>query len=140
MFLTGNDKKYIKKYDLNMSYEEDKKIFNKYGGLWAIYSCTDSIVLNRIERECIQDISFYYKSNNDYIFLGKYDKYGVYNKNQELIFQNPFANNFIGYIDIVLEDPFYTGQYAYEDGTRPGGFEPYTKITINFLEDSIEIK
>jgi len=132
--------KIIKEYELDLSYETDKEILNNYGGLWLIYAYSDSIILNQSERKSIKEISFYYKRNNNYIFLGKYNKYGIYNNKEELIFINPYADYFIGYIDTILEDPFYLGQYAYEDGKRPGGFEPYVKVFLNFQKNSIDIK
>ena len=85
---------------------------------------------NQFERTPIETISFYYESDNNYFFLGKYDKYGIYNKNQELIYCNPYTESFIGYTEDILEDPFYTGQYVNEDRFGPGAFEPYVNIQI----------
>lgn len=139
LIFAKENRMFLKQYDLNPIYEMDSKILKEYGNLWAIYYLSDPITVNGSERTPIEEISFYYKSNDNFIFLGKYDKYGVYDKTQKLLFKNPYSNSFIGYIEIILEDPFYTGQYAFEGKFGPGGFEPYVKLKIDFSDDTLSI-
>ena len=139
--LSSEEKKWmIKQYVLDEDYEQDKIILEKYGNLWAIYSLAETIIINNREEKPIKELSIYYFRNNNYYFMGKYDKNGIYNKDSKLIYKNPFVQNFIGYSDSILEDPFYTGQYAYEKKIGPGAFEPFVKIQINIQDDSIEVK
>lgn len=142
LFLYSFDKNKIQiiQYELDAKYQIDKEILENYGNLWAIYTLSEEIYINRYKRLPIKEISFYYKSNNDFIFLGKYNKNGIYNNFDELIFINPYSEKFIGYIENILIDPFYTGVYAYEQENRPGGFEPYAKIEIDFKNNSIRLK
>ena len=130
----------IKHYSLDEKYEIDKKILQNFGNISAIYIYSNQIIVNGSERTPIETISFYYESDNNYFFLGKYDKYGIYNKNQELIYCNPYTESFIGYTEDILENPFYTGQYVNEDRFGPGAFEPYVNIQIDFQNNTITLK
>ena len=139
LFIIATEER-IKQYSLDTKYEIDKKILQNLGNISAIYTYSNQIIVNGSERAPIETISFYYKSNNNYYFLGKYDKYGIYNKNQELIYSNPYAESFIGYTENILEDPFYTGQYVNEERFGPGAFEPYVNIQIDFQNVTITLK
>lgn len=141
VFLSSAEKKQplIIQYDLDPKYKMDREILEKYGNLWGIYTLSEEICINRSNRVPVEEISFFYRNNNNFIFLGKYNKLGIYNNANELIFDNPYSENFVGYIENVLVDPFYTGVYAYENENSLGGFEPYTKIEIDFQNNSIKL-
>ena len=133
------NKMILRQYELDETYEQDKEIITTYGNLWAIYSLSDTIRINNREETPIKEISFYYLKNNNFYFLGKYNKNGIYDKESELIFKNPFSEQFIGYTESILEDPFYTGQYAYEQKIGPGGFDPFVVTRIDFKRNSIVV-
>jgi|GEM_PF-6541689 len=136
----------LKQIDLDMEYSLDKEIYNNYGNLWISYQISDkSYKLYGGEWTPIPIIEIYYKKNNNYLYLGKIDTSGIYDKDNKLICENILLSQRyegytpIGMTDDSLIDPFQTGQFLLNKEGEFGGLDPYARVTINFKTNSLEL-
>lgn len=136
----------LKQIDLDMEYSLDKEIYNNYGNLWIGYQISEkSYKLFGGEFTPIPIIEVYYKKNNNYIYLGKIDTSGIYDKDNKLICENILLSQRfegdtpLGMTENSLIDPFHTAQYVLTKEGNFGGLDPYARITINFKTNSLEL-
>lgn len=134
----------LKQIELDSQYKLDKEILENYGNLWICYQFSNKTYqLYGSEWIPIRFIEIYYKNNTDFVFIGKIDVNGIYDKNNELICKNILLKNrFYGYTPLglterSLTDPFYTGQYLLNTQNEFGGLDPYASISIDFDINSI---
>lgn len=134
----------LKQINLDSNYKLDKQIIDNYGNLWIAYKENDeSFVKNGKNKQGIQTVELYYKKSSDYIFLGKLNVDGIYDSNNNLLCRNIiFYERFndlkpLGYMEEILQDPFYTGQYYLRNGLSYGALEPYAFLSIDFEKNTI---
>lgn len=136
----------LKQINLDMNSSLDNQIKNTYGNLWITYQLSEEkYQLFGSVWTPVTLIEVYYKRENNFIYIGKIDIQGIYDKNNNLICKNVLlAEDFDGYTPLglteeSLEDPFYTAQYLLNDENDFGGLDPYATITINFETNSLEV-
>ena len=126
--------------------ERDEEIYQEirshYGNFWIrAYRSAEEFEFYSKKHFYVKEIQYFYKTDNKYIYLGKADKSGVFDKENKLLKECPPLNNYevLGFTEYILRSPFYLGMYILNKG-KYGSLDPYTIPFINFKDNTIAVK
>ena len=106
---------YMQEVDFeNSDWETGQKIYEQYGKLYLKYQKLN-ISYNEYGTISfpITQLFYYYKNNDDFVYMGKVDMQGIYDKDDKLLLAMPENENFIGLASsVVFEDPFSINFFA----------------------------
>ena len=124
-----------------------KEILEHYGNLWISYKQADETFFSWGKKNYpILVINFYYKKNDKYVFLGKIDTDGIYDKDENMLCGNTLKKDrfkeyeVLGYSELSLNYPFDSSQYYKNHKTGNYGWsDEYAFFTIDFDTDSLKL-
>ena len=120
----------------------EKEFYNHYGNLFVKYQRLDYYFPSgKIIYFPIIQIEYYYKRNNELIKLGYLDRFGIYDKNGNIILQSPKNDGkLVGYPSADLfSDPFSVNYCYYEEADLESLFltDVYAMLNIDYINNTI---
>ncbi len=125
-----------------------KEFYEHYGNIYLFYKENPQKYPKYSERNntiieeysAIEELKYYYKSNNKLCYVGKINLDGVFDKNDKCIWpfpEIPKEAKAVGYDSRILESPFNRAVILVENGSALST-DPYGYIRMNYETNTFE--